>query len=73
MDYSLFPNILLENLLMKEYYFEKLFHLDSKNMVVHKKFCLYEIGRKHFKDWSDISWRFPTEGMGIPAKEKYSV
>jgi len=38
-----------------------------------KKFCLYEIGRKHFKNWSDISWRFPAEGMGIPAKEKYSV
>ena len=33
---------------------------------------LYEIGSKKFSTWSDISWRFKTEGMGIPSKSMFN-
>ena len=33
---------------------------------------LYEIGSKKFSTWSDISWRFKTEGMGIPPKSVFN-
>lgn len=31
-----------------------------------KKWHLYRIGQEKFSNWTDISWRFPTVGMGIP-------
>ena len=36
-----------------------------------KKWSIYNIGKKKFKNWSDISWRFQSIGMGIPKKESF--
>ena len=35
------------------------------------KYNLYNIGKTCFREWSDISWRYPTEGLGIPSKDKF--
>ena len=34
------------------------------------KFPLYQVGEM-FKEWSDISWKVPVIGLGIPSKNKF--